>query len=529
LFLLRYLVTEKTVRKLCPEFLSEHDKKIVEEVSENGKSEEGENGIAPSNIKLKGQNKKRPPPMKFSMEERICPTLVNVAENEPVKECSFGDKCSYKHDLAAFMSQRKPDIMPDGCYTYRTLGRCSRGVSCLFGSEHLTDEGRNKLNPNPTDPNSSTYSNFLSKDLQKTLRKKQYDFKPSQTIVESNKNVKKKETRVDEPEAKKICLETTGPITNEDMIALKPEEKKKIDWAGKLYLAPLTTVGNLPFRRMCKTLGVDITCGEMAMGDSIVDGGQHEWALVRRHSSEDLYGVQICGSNPYILSKCGQLLQEQTDIDFIDLNLGCPIDGVYSKGAGSGLMQRRNPLEQSIRSLSQLLDIPFTVKMRTGVYGNQPIAHQLVKQCHEWGVSMVTVHGRSREQRYTKLSDWDYITKCVQAADPMPLFGNGDILSFEDYEAHVASSGVAGVMIGRGALIKPWIFTEIKERRHWDISSSERFQYMRNFANYGLEHWGSDSQVPFILIRINNLQLLFSSLLSLFTGPIRSCNVLIND
>ena len=119
-------------------------------------------------------------------------------------------------------------------------------------------------------------------------------------------------------------------------------------------------------------------------------------------------------------------------------------DCCWMQGAGSGLMQRRKPLEQSIRSLPQLLDIPFTVKMRTGVYGNQPTAHQLVKQCHQWGVSMVTVHGRSREQRYTKLSDWDYISKCVQAADPMPVFGNGDILSYEDYEAHVATSGVAG-------------------------------------------------------------------------------------
>ena len=107
-------------------------------------------------------------------------------------------------------------------------------------------------------------------------------------------------------------------------------------------------------------------------------------------------------------------------------------------------MQRRRPLEQSIRSLAEILNIPFTVKMRTGVYGNQPLAQQLVKQCHEWGVSMVTVHGRSREQRYTKLSDWDYIQGCVKSADPMPLFGNGDILSFEDYEHSVEKSGVAG-------------------------------------------------------------------------------------
>lgn len=181
---------------------------------------------------------------------------------------------------------------------------------------------------------------------------------------------------------------------------------------------------------------------------------------------------------------------------------------------GSGLMRRSGALETSIKSLSQLLRIPFTVKMRKGVYADKPIAHELVQKCRDWGVSMVTVHGRSREQRYTKLADWEYITECVQAADPMPIFGNGDIMSFEDYEGDI-ESGVAGafvlsvelmyaekllilfflgVMVARGALIKPWVFTEIKERRHWDISSSERFQYMKDFVNYGLEHWGSDSK-----------------------------------
>ena len=144
----------------------------------------------------------------------------------------------------------------------------------------------------------------------------------------------------------------------------------------------------------------------------------------------------------------------------------------------------------------------------------------------------VEVHGRSREQRYTKVADWEYIKTCAAAAHPVPLFGNGDMLSFEDYNYQLSTSGVDGIMIARyfpsyaitppdsvltlddkaavyalpvvrlislsdyrGALIKPWIFTEIKEQRHWDISSSERLDILRRYVNYGLEHWGSDAQV----------------------------------
>lgn len=108
---------------------------------------------------------------------------------------------------------------------------------------------------------------------------------------------------------------------------------------------------------------------------------------------------------------------------------------------------------------------------------------------------MIQVHGRSREQRYTKLADWDYIEKCAIAAQPVPVFGNGDILSFDDYHrAKEIYSTVQGITIGRGALIKPWIFTEIKEKKLIDISSTERFDILRKYANYGLEHWGSDTR-----------------------------------
>lgn len=108
---------------------------------------------------------------------------------------------------------------------------------------------------------------------------------------------------------------------------------------------------------------------------------------------------------------------------------------------------------------------------------------------------MLTIHGRSREQRYTKQADWEYIKTVAETAAPMPVFGNGDILSYDDYKnALNTAPSLSGVMIGRGALIKPWIFTEIKEKKLWDISSGERFDILKTYVNYGLEHWGSDNK-----------------------------------
>ncbi|KAM6369344.1 tRNA-dihydrouridine(47) synthase [NAD(P)(+)]-like isoform 2-T2 [Pluvialis apricaria] len=288
-------------------------------------------------------------------------------------------------------------------------------------------------------------------------------------------------------------VKTAGPVTDEDIIKLRICEKKKLEIQGKLYLAPLTTCGNLPFRRICKRFGADVTCGEMAVCTNLLQGQSSEWALLKRHHTEDIFGVQLEGAFPDTMTKCAELLNQTIEVDFVDINVGCPIDLVYKKGGGCALMTRSNKFEQIVRGMNSVLDVPLTVKIRTGVQEKINVAHKIIPKIREWGASMVTLHGRSREQRYTRGADWDYIAECAKIASPMPLFGNGDILSYEDAN-RAMQMGVSGIMIARGALIKPWLFTEIKEQRHWDISSSERFDILKDFTNYGLEHWGSDTQ-----------------------------------
>jgi len=141
--------------------------------------------------------------------------------------------------------------------------------------------------------------------------------------------------------------------------------------------------------------------------------------------------------------------------------------------------------------------------MRTGWDEKKPFAHKLVPKIQNWGIEgigAVMIHGRSRLQRYHKLADWDYIQKVATSQNPdlptLPLIGNGDIFSYTDYEQQVLQNDNLSktAMLARGALVKPWLPTEIKERRHWDISASERFDMLKDFVKNGLEHWGSDQQ-----------------------------------
>uniref|UniRef100_A0A0D3FS10 tRNA-dihydrouridine(47) synthase [NAD(P)(+)] n=2 Tax=Oryza TaxID=4527 RepID=A0A0D3FS10_9ORYZ len=234
----------------------------------------------------------------------------------------------------------------------------------------------------------------------------------------------------------------------------------------------------------------------MAMCTNLLQGQASEWALLRRHSSEDLFGVQICGAYPDTVARTVELVDNECSVDFIDINMGCPIDIVVNKGAGSSLLTKPMRIKSIVQAASTVTEKPLTVKVRTAFFEGRNRADSIVSDIYDWGASAITVHGRSRQQRYSKLADWDYIYQCAQKApDQLHVVGNGDVFSFTDWNKHVSGcSKISTCMIARGALIKPWIFTEVKEQRHWDITSGERFNILKDFVSFGLEHWGSDSK-----------------------------------
>ena len=453
-----------------------------------------ENGNAKKDKKEKKKKEKRPV-LKISLSERLCNSRVDLGPGEDPPDCGYNN-CKMQHDVTQFLASKPPDAGPE-CYVFSTFGYCPRGVTCRFGSSHLDAEGRN-VRRGDVEKTRNKFS--LSKQDQTNLRKKQYDFSLADSVCQASWDIINSVGKTAEAEAETENIEppekkskTVGPVSDEDIVKLRQAERKQLDWTGKTYLAPLTTVGNLPFRRVCKGLGADITCGEMALGLQLLQGHGAEWALTKKHESEDFFGVQVCGCSPPQMARVAQLCQDKIDCDFVDINMGCPIDLIYQKGMGSGLMARKRPLENIVRTMSTILTKPLTIKMRTGIYTEKRIAHDVFPLVEEWGVSAITLHGRSREQRYTRLADWEYIGDCAKTVE-VPVFGNGDVLNYEDYNAAMEKSGVAGIMLARGALIKPWLFTEIKEQRHWDISAQERLDIVKNFCNFGLEHWGSDDK-----------------------------------
>lgn len=297
-----------------------------------------------------------------------------------------------------------------------------------------------------------------------------------------------------------------------------------------LVLAPLTTVGNLPFRRICKEFGADVTMSEMAVVYNLHRTQKSEWSLLRRHQEEKIFGLQLAVSNPIEARNVAMALEASGfQYDFIDINGGCPIDAINARGCGCALLERTRSatLPNVIDALTSSQSRPVTLKCRTGADEQCPTLHTRIPTYCTYPLAALTIHGRSRRQRYTKAADWKYVERCAalasgtdcafssssssaaslgasgkkecleddSAEDGLPVIGNGDILSWEDVAAHRAECPhISAYMIGRGALIKPWIFKEIRSERVLDISSTERFEMLKKFCHYGLTHWGSDTR-----------------------------------
>ncbi|NXI17597.1 DUS3L synthase, partial [Irena cyanogastra] len=327
--------------------------------------------------------------------------------------CHLGPRCRFLHDVSEYLAA-KPADLGQRCVLFDTFGRCPYGVTCRFGRAHLGHGHQNLVNTALARrwEGKVLVRNGLSKELQQQLRKRKFSFQRAEEFLrglraegapkpevlqnsQRSEGAPKCEVLQSSQRAEGApSIPTLGPLTDEDVTKLRPCEKKKLDIQGKLYLAPLTTCGNLPFRRVCKRFGADVTCGEMAVCTNLLQGQSSEWALLKRHHTEDIFGVQLEGAFPDTMTKCAELLNRTIDVDFVDINVGCPIDLVYKKGGGCALMTRSNKFEQIVRGMNSVLDVPLTVKIRTGVQEKVNLAHKIIPRIREWGAAMVTVRAR---------------------------------------------------------------------------------------------------------------------------------------
>ncbi len=255
-------------------------------------------------------------------------------------------------------------------------------------------------------------------------------------------------------------------------------------------LAPLTVGGNLPFRRLCVELGAQVTFGEMAVVRRLLDRRRGEFALLRVHPDEPFFGAQLADRDPETLAE-GARLAESRGARFVDLNCGCPIDDITRKGLGSSLLRKPRKIERLVESMVRAVSIPVTVKIRAGWSEKEINASEVARVCEEAGAAALTVHGRTREQRYSRKADWDLVGR-VAAERGIPVIGNGDILTYYEARERRRQAGVASVMIGRGALIRPWVFREIQEGKEWLPTAEERLRLVWRYVELLREHFGGD-------------------------------------
>lgn len=259
---------------------------------------------------------------------------------------------------------------------------------------------------------------------------------------------------------------------------------------GAVVMAPMTKGSNLPYRRLCVELGARVLVSEMVVARRLKQRRRGEFALIRRAAEEPCFGVQLAGNKPEEMAWAAALV-EARGADFVDLNLGCPIDHFTRMGLGAALGRQPTRVRRIVEAMRQAVKVPVTVKIRLGWNDRSRNGLDLARAAVDAGAAAITVHGRTREARYRHPAEWDAIAE-LAAAVPVPVIGNGDLLFAHEVDQRLGTSGCAAVMVARGVLVKPWLFTEAASHQYWDITSEERLAIYRRYVVLGREHWGDD-------------------------------------
>lgn len=231
--------------------------------------------------------------------------------------------------------------------------------------------------------------------------------------------------------------------------------------SGKVLLAPLAGISNLPFRLIARSFGCALAYTEMISANGLIRNTEKTYEYLKTCAEDKPVGMQIFGADPQPMAKAACIAVEH-GADLIDINMGCPVKKVVKTGAGAVLMKNPDLVASVISAVKKAVPVPVTVKIRSGWNRSSINAVEIARIAEDSGADAVTVHGRTADQGYSGTADWQIIA-AVKNALHIPVIGNGDIWQALDAVRMIEQTSCDMVMVGRGALGNPWIFKGINQ------------------------------------------------------------------